>query len=101
MESGSGRQPHYHPEPLLLPVRRRGEPAMLKLVTEAEERFGVMLMEWWDGDGAARVLARDDDELAALSGEFLKSRTPSARPLGRQITQRGTSLWETSHAGEF
>ena len=30
----------------LLPVRRRGEPAMLKLVTEAEERFGVMLMEW-------------------------------------------------------
>jgi len=45
----------------LLPVRRRGEPAMLKLATEEEERFGGVLMEWWDGDGAARVLARDDD----------------------------------------
>jgi streptomycin 6-kinase len=33
---------------------------MLKLAIEAEERFGVMLMDWWDGDGAAQVLARDD-----------------------------------------
>jgi streptomycin 6-kinase len=47
----------------LLPVRYRGKPAMLKLATEEEERLGGVLMEWWDGDGAARVLARDDNAL--------------------------------------
>jgi streptomycin 6-kinase len=35
----------------------------LQHATEEEERFGVIVMEWWDGDGAARVLARDDDAL--------------------------------------
>jgi streptomycin 6-kinase len=43
----------------LLPVRYRGEAAMLKLAGEEEEERGAVLMEWWDGDGAARVLARD------------------------------------------
>jgi streptomycin 6-kinase len=47
----------------LLPVRRRGVPAMLKLPMEAEERRGSLLMPWWDGKGAARVLAHDRDAL--------------------------------------
>ncbi|NMJ42249.1 APH(6) family putative aminoglycoside O-phosphotransferase [Roseomonas sp. JC162] len=47
----------------LLPVLRDGEPAMLKLSHEADERLGGVLLEWWDGDGAARVLARDDEAL--------------------------------------
>lgn len=47
----------------LLPVRHRGAPAMLKLALDEEERFGSALMEWWDGIGAARVLARDPDAL--------------------------------------
>jgi streptomycin 6-kinase len=47
----------------LLPVRYGGKPAMLKLAVEEEERFGGVLMEWWDGDGAARVFARADDAL--------------------------------------
>ncbi|VIO74128.1 aminoglycoside phosphotransferase family protein [Bradyrhizobium ivorense] len=47
----------------LLPVRRHGEPAMLKLSTERDERLGGIVMEWWDGDGAARVLAREGDAL--------------------------------------
>ena len=34
---------------------------MLKVCTGAEERLGGLLMQWWDGDGAARVLARSDD----------------------------------------
>jgi streptomycin 6-kinase len=58
----------------LLPVRHRGAPAMLKLALEEEERFGGALMEWWDGIGAARVLARDPDALLmerALSGVCL------------------------------
>jgi streptomycin 6-kinase len=47
----------------LLPVRRNGEPAMLKIATEPEERLGWALLEWWGGDGAARVLAREGDGL--------------------------------------
>jgi streptomycin 6-kinase len=45
----------------LLPVLRHGEPAMLKLSFEEDERLGGAVMQWWDGDGAARVLARDQN----------------------------------------
>jgi streptomycin 6-kinase len=45
----------------LLPVRQDGQPAMLKIAREAEERRGASLMTWWDGKGAARVLAHDGD----------------------------------------
>jgi streptomycin 6-kinase len=48
---------------LLLPVRRGGMPAMLKLAHEKEERRGSKLMAWWNGDGAARVLEEDDGVL--------------------------------------
>lgn len=48
---------------LLLPVRRGGMPAMLKLAHEKEERRGSKLMAWWNGDGAARVLAEDEGVL--------------------------------------
>jgi streptomycin 6-kinase len=47
----------------LLPVRRDGEPAMLKIATEMEERRGADTMVWWGGEGAARVLAHEDDAL--------------------------------------
>jgi streptomycin 6-kinase len=63
----------------LLPVRRRGEPAMLKLATEEEERVGVMLMEWWDGDGAARLLAHDDDALLLERADGAASLADMAR----------------------
>ncbi len=48
---------------LLLPVRAAGVAAMLKISTDPQERIGGALMEWWDGDGAARVIAREDDAL--------------------------------------
>ena len=51
------------PSSLLLPVRRHGAPAMLKIARAEEERRGGRLMAWWDGDGAARVLAQDDRAL--------------------------------------
>ena len=51
------------PSSLLLPVRQCGQPALLKIAREEEERRGGRLMAWWDGDGAARVLARDDRAL--------------------------------------
>src|SRR5215211_6622778 len=47
----------------LQPVTRHGEPAMLKLSFEEDERLGSAVMEWWDGDGAARVLAREEHAL--------------------------------------
>ncbi len=47
----------------LLPVRRDGIPLVLKLALEPEEKRGGGLMPWWDGDGAARVIAHDHDVL--------------------------------------
>jgi len=47
----------------LLPVLKDGKPAMLKISHEADERLGGVLMEWWGGDGAAQVFARDGDAL--------------------------------------
>ncbi|WP_072394094.1 aminoglycoside phosphotransferase family protein [Hyphomicrobium sp. CS1GBMeth3] len=47
----------FTPRAGLLPVRRGGAPAMLKVATEPEEMHGGLLMDWWDGSGAARVLA--------------------------------------------
>ncbi len=44
----------------LMPVLADGEPAMLKIAGGEEERQGGALMAWWAGEGAARVLARDD-----------------------------------------
>lgn len=57
----------------LMPVRRDGAPAMLKIALEAEERFGGLLMAWWDGDGAARVLAQDGDVLLLERAEGKRS----------------------------
>ena len=47
----------------LLPVARRGQPLMLKIAFEWEERWGAGLMVWWDGIGAARVLEHDADAI--------------------------------------
>jgi streptomycin 6-kinase len=44
----------------LLPVLSQGQPAMLKVTDDADERHGHLLMRWWAGNGAARVLAYDD-----------------------------------------
>jgi streptomycin 6-kinase len=60
-------------------VRHRGEPAMLKVATHEEERSGGVLMEWWAGDGAARVLARDDDAVLLERAEGTASLAEMAR----------------------
>lgn len=44
----------------LLPAVRGDEPVMLKLSHHEDESLGSVLMTWWDGEGAARVLAQDD-----------------------------------------
>jgi len=62
----------------LLPVRFAGTPAMLKVPREEEERRGGLLLSWWDGNGAVRVLARD-----AETGALLMERPRGARSLAR------------------
>jgi len=57
----------------LLPVRRAGTPLMLKIALEPEEKFGNALMRWWDGGGAARVLAHAGDALLMERAEGNKS----------------------------
>jgi streptomycin 6-kinase len=56
-------EPIETPSSLLLAVRHNGRPAMLKIAREEEERRGGALMAWWEGDGAAKVLARHGDAL--------------------------------------
>ncbi|WP_437518291.1 aminoglycoside phosphotransferase family protein [Sorangium sp. So ce1099] len=63
----------------LLPVRRAGEPAMLKLALHEEERFGGLLMEWWDGDGAARVLAREGEAILLERAQGTRSLAEMSR----------------------
>jgi streptomycin 6-kinase len=43
----------------LLPVRQGQRRAFLKVATAHEEKVGGRLMVWWDGAGAAAVLAHD------------------------------------------
>lgn len=57
----------------LLPVRAQGRPAMLKLGASEDERRGSRLMAWWNGSGAAPVLAHDDTALLMLRAEGTQS----------------------------
>ena len=60
----------------LLPVLSQGQPAMLKVTNDADERHGHLLMRWWAGNGAAKVLAYDDGavllERATGSGSLVR-----------------------------
>jgi streptomycin 6-kinase len=49
---------------LLMPVRTEdGDAAMLKIAGHAEEARGGLLMVWWAGHGAAKVLAHEGDAI--------------------------------------
>ena len=50
----------------LLPVRQNGAPAMLKLPEVEDERRGYLPLEYWNGNGAARLLARSENGEAML-----------------------------------
>jgi streptomycin 6-kinase len=67
----------------LLPVRQHGAPAMLKVAVEAEEKFGGALMAWWDGEGAARVLAHKGDAILLERAEGKVSLAEFAQRAGR------------------
>jgi streptomycin 6-kinase len=66
----------------LLPVRRGGAPAILKIAPSEHERAGAALMTWLAGDGAARVLAWEGDAL-------LLERLPASRSLAEMARSGG------------
>lgn len=63
----------------LLPVRQQGVAAMIKIAVEAEEKFGGVLMSWWDGKGAAKVLAQEGDAILLERAQGTRSLEYMAR----------------------
>jgi streptomycin 6-kinase len=53
---------------VLAPVRQGETLAMLKLARSPQERLGAQVMVWWDGHGAAPVLAQASEALLLLRG---------------------------------
>jgi streptomycin 6-kinase len=49
-----------HSNSEVYPVRRDGAPAVLKIAHHPEEMRGGAIMRWWEGQGAAAVLAHDE-----------------------------------------
>ena len=109
----------------LLPVRQAGAAAILKVSHASEEIAGGALMEWWGGDGAAEVLAREgeallleratgprslaamarggeDDEATRIlctAGERLHAARPSSPPASLVPLQRWfRQLWPAAEA---
>ena len=67
----------------LAPVRTAdGAAAMLKIAGHPEEARGGLLMAWWAGDGAAKVLAHEGD--AILLERLEDGRSLAAMALGGQ-----------------
>lgn len=63
----------------LLPVRHRGEAAMLKIALDRDEELGGLVMAWWDGQGAARVLALEGNAILLERAEGTRSLSDFAR----------------------
>jgi streptomycin 6-kinase len=63
-----------HSGSVMQPVFSDGAPAMLKIAAAEEEARGANLMDWYGGDGAARVLAHEGPAL-------LLERLPARRDL--------------------
>lgn len=63
----------------LLPVRCRGEAAMLRIAIIDEAKDGGVLLDWWDGRGAARVLAMAGDALLIERAQGTRSLSEYAR----------------------
>lgn len=63
----------------LLPVRQNGAAAMLKVTDHEDERTGGQVMRWWDGDGAARLLAHDGNAVLLERAEGTRSLAAMSR----------------------
>lgn len=63
----------------LLPVRQAERAVMLRITVLEEAKGGDVLLRWWDGRGAARVLAVDGDALLLERAEGTQSLSEFAR----------------------
>jgi streptomycin 6-kinase len=63
----------------LLPVRAGDRPAILKLGASEDERRGSRVMAWWNGQGAAPVLAYDEVALLMIRAQAGRSLAEMAR----------------------
>jgi streptomycin 6-kinase len=72
----------------LLPVCRNDEPLMLKISHAEEERFGGLLLIWWNGEGAVRVLAHEGDALLMERAEGSRRLSDMARNGGDDAASR-------------
>jgi streptomycin 6-kinase len=71
-------RPSKTPHARLWPVlTAAGEPAMLKVSSETEEQNSHRLLRWWDGDGAARLLAHEGPAILIerAGGDSLRQRS--------------------------
>ena len=66
----------------LLPALKDGVPVMLKIARVTEEQSGALLMQWWGGQGAARVLELEGDAL-------LMERATGPRSLSAMVRNGG------------
>lgn len=80
--------PIITPGSRLLPVRMGGTPAMLKMAIDAEEKFGGLLLKWWNGQGVAHVFAHEDDALLMERAEGPASLVDMARAGGDDEASR-------------
>jgi len=66
--------PHAQLWPVLTAA---GEPAMLKISSETEEQNSHRLLRWWEGDGAARLLAHEGPAILIerAGGDSLRQRS--------------------------
>jgi streptomycin 6-kinase len=72
-------KPIITPTSKLLPVRAGLWPGMLKIAVIEEEKVGNKLMTWWNGHGAARVLAHSEDAILMERAEHGPSLADVAR----------------------
>lgn len=62
--------------PVTLTRNWAGLPAMIKIMRSLDERIGARVLQWWGGNGAARVYACDPD-----AGALLMERATGSRHL--------------------
>ncbi|BDB68914.1 aminoglycoside phosphotransferase family protein [Comamonas thiooxydans] len=62
--------------PVILARNWADLPAMIKITRNLDERIGGRVLQWWDGNGAARVYACDQD-----SGALLMERATGSKHL--------------------
>ena len=86
------------PNAWLLPVTRGGVRAILKISYAPEEMAGARTMQWWDGQGAARVLALDGEALLLerLTGSRDLTAMARAAPKTTLRLQRSAMSWRAS-----